>query len=462
MPTREQLIDRARSARAAGRHAEAAAAWRDAIDLCPDEAVLYHNWAAALGDLRRHAEAAAALEAGFTKGLNAYQSYLVLARAKAGLLRHEEATRAYRRYLDSAPADVTAQIEHAQLLWMQTADAGHALETLDAAIRRLPAPVDLVIARCRLVGEMGDRDAAYAGLRAAMARYGPTAEALGAASAAALACGNAAAAVDHAVQLVAIHPSDAAALVAHAMALIAVGSYASAQETIDRLRTVNPLNQYHVALQGDLWRLTGSERQRDLYDYDRLIFRAPLEAPPGWPSAEAYVDDLVEALQTRHEYQAEPFFQSVRHGSQISSLASFDDPALQGFSAAVTPGARRFAEHLSSMSGPAGARSSGKANLVGAWSVQLPAGGFHADHIHPEGWISSACHLLCSNPGEGERSGWLKFGQSALPTSPQLTAEYFVEPSPGVVVFFPSYFWHGTVPTNGGSRLTVAADFVPT
>jgi tetratricopeptide (TPR) repeat protein len=462
MPTRDQLIGRAKSARAAGRHAEAADAWRDAIELCPDDVILYHNWAAALGDLRRHAEAVAALEAGFARGLNAYQSYLVLARAKAGLLRHDDATSAYRRYLESAPADVMAQIEHAQLLWMQTADAGRALATLDAAIQRLAAPAGLAIARCRLVGEMGDRDGAYADLRAVVTRYGPTAEALSAASAAALACGNAAAAAEHAARLVALNPSDPAALVAYAMALITVGAYGPAQQAIDRLRAIDPLNQYHVALQGDLWRLVGDERRHELYDYDGLVVRAPLEAPPEWRSAEAYVDDLVQALQARHEYQAEPFFQSVRHGSQISSLGSFDDPALKGFEAAVAPAARRFAEHLSSTQSPAGARSAGKASLVSSWSVRLPAGGFHADHIHPEGWVSSACHLLCGDSDQGERSGWLKFGQSALPTSPQLAAEYFVEPSPGVVVFFPSYFWHGTIPTTAGSRLTVAADFAPT
>ena len=40
--------------------------------------------------------------------------------------------------------------------------------------------------------------------------------------------------------------------------------------------------------------------------------------------------------------------------------------------------------------------------------------------------------------------------------------EHFVEPKPGMLALFPSYFWHGTVPfEDGGRRLTAAFDVVP-
>ncbi|HEX7465481.1 MAG TPA: putative 2OG-Fe(II) oxygenase, partial [Usitatibacter sp.] len=31
--------------------------------------------------------------------------------------------------------------------------------------------------------------------------------------------------------------------------------------------------------------------------------------------------------------------------------------------------------------------------ISGAWSVRLRSGGFHTAHVHPEGWISSACYI---------------------------------------------------------------------
>ena len=40
--------------------------------------------------------------------------------------------------------------------------------------------------------------------------------------------------------------------------------------------------------------------------------------------------------------------------------------------------------------------------------------------------------------------------------------EHFVEPAAGMLVLFPSYMWHGTVPfATGAPRLTAAFDVVP-
>jgi hypothetical protein len=45
---------------------------------------------------------------------------------------------------------------------------------------------------------------------------------------------------------------------------------------------------------------------------------------------------------------------------------------------------------------------------------------------------------------------------------PAQSAQHFVKPEPGMLVLFPSYMWHGTVPFAGKqSRLTVAMDIVP-
>ena len=85
------------------------------------------------------------------------------------------------------------------------------------------------------------------------------------------------------------------------------------------------------------------------------------------------------------------------------------------------------------------------------------------DHVHPEGWISSACHIaLPSVVGAGGREGWLKFGEPGLITSPPLPPEHFVQPEAGKLVLFPSCMWHGTVPFSGAEPpLTVAFDRLP-
>lgn len=78
------------------------------------------------------------------------------------------------------------------------------------------------------------------------------------------------------------------------------------------------------------------------------------------------------------------------------------------------------------------------------------------------GWISSAFHVAVPSAVNEGRQGWLKFGEPELPTTPKLEAEYFIKPTPGTLILFPSYMWHGTVPFGGAEpRLTAAFDALP-
>jgi hypothetical protein len=62
--------------------------------------------------------------------------------------------------------------------------------------------------------------------------------------------------------------------------------------------------------------------------------------------------------------------------------------------------------------------------------------------------------------GEG-RDGWIKFGEPGTPTSPELPAEHWIRPEPGMLVLFPSHMWHGTAPfSSDEARLACAFDLV--
>lgn len=124
----------------------------------------------------------------------------------------------------------------------------------------------------------------------------------------------------------------------------------------------------------------------------------------------------------------------------------------------------RYVEDLGSGDDPIRARWSGAFDFAGGWSVRLRSDGFHADHVHPRGWISSAFYLdLPAAVDDGEaREGWLQFGRPGAPTSPALAAEHMVKPERGMLVLFPSCFWHGTRPfSDPGHRLTMAFDVTP-
>ena len=100
-----------------------------------------------------------------------------------------------------------------------------------------------------------------------------------------------------------------------------------------------------------------------------------------------------------------------------------------------------------------------------SWSVRLTQQGYHINHNHREGWLSSALYLvLPPMTGTGDMAGCLRLGQSNMALGDEADpVEAYVTPAIGKLALFPSYLWHGTVPfKDEAERMTVAFDIVPT
>jgi hypothetical protein len=98
--------------------------------------------------------------------------------------------------------------------------------------------------------------------------------------------------------------------------------------------------------------------------------------------------------------------------------------------------------------------------FTGSWSVRLVDGGFHSNHVHPRGWISSALYLSLPETMRGDE-GWLSLGEPPAELGLELEPKHMIEPKPGQLVLFPSWMFHGTRPFPKGERLTVAFDVAP-
>jgi uncharacterized protein (TIGR02466 family) len=190
-----------------------------------------------------------------------------------------------------------------------------------------------------------------------------------------------------------------------------------------------------------------------------------VEPPSGWASREAFLADLGAALDRHHVMKEHPAQQSLRHGTQTTyRLTGSSEPAVGAFFAALDAPVRAYLARLGTGDDPLRRRNTGAYRIVGAWSVRLRPGGFHLDHMHHEGWLSSAFYVETPEralAGEG-REGWLRLGHPPFPTVPELPAERYVRPQPGRLVLFPSYMWHGTMPfTTDERRMTMAFDLLP-
>ncbi len=228
---------------------------------------------------------------------------------------------------------------------------------------------------------------------------------------------------------------------------LALGQPDAARRHLREIRNRDPRNQLWLAHETTAARLAIDSVYRELCDYDRFVQVFDL----GPPSTE-----LVAALSARHAFANHPLDQSLRNGSQTArSLLTDSDPAIRAMLDSFTEPLERYRRSLGTDRGhPFTSRNHGPAKLTGCWSVRLRRGGFHVNHVHPQGWISSAFYV--SVPAETDdavaMSGWLKFGEPRLPV-PGATPERFVQPKAGRLVLFPSYFWHGTRAIRGRKRV---------
>lgn len=250
---------------------------------------------------------------------------------------------------------------------------------------------------------------------------------------------------------------------AHARHLIRSGQPEAAAREAGRALESDPDNQTAWAYLGTAWRLLGDAREHWLCDYERLCALVPV---PGFADDEDALQRLAATLLPRHRAAHEPMQQSLRGGSQTPGrLFGGDDPVLEATRAALLRAIEtRLATLPSDSTHPYLRRRARSVHLLGSWSVRLWSSGRHIDHIHHEGWMSSAFYVALppSVRAAGDDAGALQLGRPPQELGLDLPPRRVLHPKPGHLALFPSYVWHGTVPFEDVEpRLTIAFDMQP-
>jgi predicted Zn-dependent protease len=442
---------------------EATRALRRAVDIAPTYGAARYNLAAVLAEQERSEEALEQAAAALKHGAKPRSVALVRARALIQLDRFEEAERQLLGLLTANSDDGDA---HGILLQLrQLRGDPEPLAMLRAAALNPAAPPRLRLAFADAARRAGATAEAEAMLRGLMQTLGPEPMLLSSLAMVLLENGRANEALDAARASVARMPNDAMVAENFVVAALCAAAGAEALPVVEKFRAQMPRDQRWITYRLDIARLRGEEEFTSWFDPGRVVTVLDLPPPAGFATTEEFHSALIPVLQARHRQQNHPLDQSLRHGTQTSRNLLVNPDAEV---AAVLQSFKDTLAELQSRTGhdatnPFEARNLSPAEIVGCWSVRLRRDGFHVNHIHPEGWASSAYYV--SVPGEVDdstrRSGWLKFGEPRFAV-PGLAPLLEVQPKPGRLVMFPSYLWHGTNALRGDApRMSVAFDAVP-
>jgi tetratricopeptide (TPR) repeat protein len=207
------------------------------------------------------------------------------------------------------------------------------------------------------------------------------------------------------------------------------------------------------------------DEARSFLDYPALLKTRRLEKVDGWASVDAFNADLARYVYAHPTLLRDPPGRATQHGSQtMEFLNSADAPsaALQRF----------IEESVNSYlaSAPAGRESTftgppGAWRLHG-WAVVLRSSGYQTPHFHPTAVVSGVYYVKIPEAVKAGRAGAARVIKFGPPRDPRpgahaidtpLTAT--IKPEEGLIVLFPSYFWHYTIPFESGEdRISVAFD----
>ena len=240
----------------------------------------------------------------------------------------------------------------------------------------------------------------------------------------------------------------------HVRHLLRAGRAGEASSIIDRWLGT-PHENLFWAYAASTWRLTGDCRSDWLEGDERLVGVCNIaELLPS-------LGRLADVLRNLHVSKSQFFSQSVRGGTQTDgNLFQRIDPEIVALREAIR---QKVMEHSAQLPAvdprhPLLRDRPQKISFSGAWSVRLKAGGSHANHVHPMGWLSSAFYVVLPPDLGRNEAGLLTLGEPQAQLGLDVPPHRLVHPTPGCLALFPSWMWHGTRPFGEGERMTVAFD----
>jgi tetratricopeptide (TPR) repeat protein len=428
-------------------------------------AAVEHNLGVSLKRQRRYPEALACFDAALARVPDLPLAGYNRANTLVHLGRNEDAVAGYRSYLKRDPDNIAVHHELNALLYRMGRD-DEFLVSFEEAARRSPLAAELLRQKGGLLVRAERCEEALECFDRAATLQGDTPEGLSGSALALATLGRLDDSIAAYERSLALRPNDAVTKVNLATVLLRMDERQRALRITEEVVPKNPFDQGALAVHEVALRATGDARAAWLADYDRHIQVFDLEPPPGFSSVAEFNAALNTHLDGLHTDLREHVDQTLRKGTQtLDSLFDGTNPLIDALQRRIEEAVAAYIRNMKDGDDhPLAGRRGGGFAFPGSWSSRLYDHGFHTNHIHPKGWISSCYYVAVPDAAEDEQAkqGWIKFGEPAFDLPLRDAVQRTVKPVPGRLVLFPSYMWHGTVPFHAPTaRTTIAFDAIP-
>lgn len=343
--------------------------------------------------------------------------------------RPQDAERLLRETISAAPGNAKAYDNLAVVLHVMRRD-DEALPALRKAVELEPENGAFLVNLGNLFLEMGRRADALDAFRRGAALDPRNADIHQRLASELLRAGDAAGSVRHADTCLALGGSNATVLAIKGLALAAAGD---------------------------------PEAYTALMDFDRLIVCKPIPDNHGFPSLAAFNEALAAHVSGNSTLHNEGT--TVNGMDTSSQLLESPEPCIVALRRIVHDAIETRLRTLP----PAGhpfADSAPRQWRTESWGVKMWRQGHQVIHIHQKAWLSGVYYVQLPEivrPGQKGNNGWIEFGRGpddlSAVTPPNIRT---IQPVEGLLITFPSYVWHRTIPFEAKrDRISIAFDVIP-
>ena len=462
---RNATLGLAQASQQIGEQEQALGLFQSVLEGDPDNTVALNGMGVSLKTLGYIDDAVNYLQAGAQQAPESPELFTNLASALAQADREDEAVAAYNRALELSPYDLDLHdwfngylgvIAHPQYL-----------DSYRRVLEQQPANGRIATALARKLLLNGCGSEAQSILEAAKSAGGEQALLEAELSHVCREQGFYSEALEAVRSAMRLAPGDPSVQRELATTLMAAGEdYGEALQILDDLLQRYPQDQGLWALCATALRYTeNTERYARLVDYDHMVQVRSVRAPDEFEGLRAFLAYLRDSLNLLHTTQRHPVEQSAVNGTQtLDDLFSRRHHSIELLQQALETQLYSVLQNLPvDDAHPLLGRNTGGVRFSDSWSIRLRDQGYHKNHFHSQGWLSSAFYLRVPDSiNYSAAEGWIKFGEPGFRARERLSAEYWILPREGTLVVFPSYLWHGTEPlSQTRERMSVGYDILP-
>ena len=460
-----EALNRGVSLMQAGRIGEAEAIYRRVLEAEPENADALHLLGIAMRQSGRPKEAIELIKRAIARNPRqpSYISNLGTALEAAG--EKDAALAAYRRAIVLRPAFPEAYFKLGNLL-QNTGKSALAAEALRRAVELKgdQAPWHLLLGTA--LAATAKHAEAAASLRRA-AELDPTlADAHHKLGVALLALGRkdeAFAAYRRAVDVKADHDP---ALFALSTMMLERGDAAGLVKLCDEIIARDPGNRRMVSSKiVALTELGRRDEAKALLDFDRFLRPVEFATPPGYADLRAFNTALADEVTHHPTLVFEKSGHATRFGGHTGDILINPGPAVAALDKLIRAAVEEYSRTLDCPPDHPVRLAKLDQWRLQSWAVVMDTQGHQMPHIHPAAWLSGVYYVripVHENP-RAPHAGWIEFGRPQDNMFAKAEPEVrLYRPKEGLMLLFPSYLYHMTVPIETKEqRISIAFDVVP-